>query len=92
MAVKEPKITTVLQMHLNGGSKFSSRIDKVFVDGVYFGVTLHEATNGSPHHKYTARELHYGQDTYDLMKSAEENGTDHINWILSYWTLSQLRK
>jgi hypothetical protein len=79
--VSEPKLTQVMTLHLNGGSKFSELHYKILADGAETGITLHERTNGSPNYKYTARELHFGEETLDLM---EEGHPKMRAWILEH--------
>lgn len=76
----KPILTRRMTMHLNGGSKFSELHYEILADGQKTGITLHERTNGRPHYRYTARELHFGEETLDLMKP---EGEDPEAWILA---------
>ena len=75
-----PVLTKHMTLHMNGGSKFSELHYEIRADGKPTGITLHERTNGSPQYKYTAREMHFGPDTLDLM---EKGHPDVTEWILA---------
>ncbi|HSH45086.1 MAG TPA: hypothetical protein VK966_04480 [Longimicrobiales bacterium] len=74
----KPKLTQRMKMHLNGGSKFSELHYEILADGEPTGITLHECTDGRPEYRYTARELHHGDETLDLMA---EDCPDPLAWI-----------
>lgn len=75
----EPKITGQMTLHLNGGSKFSELHYKVLVDNKETGITRHTRTDGSPKYKKVADELHYGEDTFDILAC---KGVGIKEWIM----------
>lgn len=78
--MSKPELTVRLKLHLNGGSKFSELHQDVFADGEPTGITIHTRTDGRPEYLITAKEIHAGDETLDLM---EEGGPDPEEWILA---------
>jgi len=55
---RRPEITTRLNMHLNGGSNYSLRVEDVLLDGEQIeGMSLGTTTDGSPEFVCTGKEL-----------------------------------
>ena len=53
-----PEITCRSIMHLNGGSKYSMRVDEILLDGeVIPGMTMGTGTDGSPTFICTSKEI-----------------------------------
>ena len=75
----KPKLTQRMTMHLNGGSKWSELHYEVLADGEPTGVTIHKRTNGSPDYRYTAFEVHAGEETLDVLKAPPGSMLDWIH-------------
>ncbi len=67
-----------LTLHLNGGEEFSEMHYVLWVGGKVTKITKHVQTNGSPEYKIMISELHFGDDTLDLLISSQNQLT---KWI-----------
>jgi hypothetical protein len=65
------KLTQRLTMHLNGGSKFSELHYEVLADGQPTGITIYRRTSGAPKYKITDYEIHYGEESLDVLTAAK---------------------
>jgi hypothetical protein len=63
----EAELTQRLTLHLNGGDKFSELHYEVLADKEPTGITIHKRTDGSPNYRYTAFEVHCGDETLDVL-------------------------
>jgi hypothetical protein len=72
------KLTQQMTLHVNGGENFSELHYKVLADGKETGITIHKRTNGRPEYKYTAYEIHYGEETFDALAA---HGKGMTKWI-----------
>ena len=90
---RRPEITTRLTMHLNGGDKYSMRVEEILLDGLVIpGMTMGTGTDGSPEFLLTSKEICWHppgshndpeqEERLDLMTLHE--GKAYIDdWILS---------
>ncbi len=86
----KPKITAETVLHVNGGGRYSTLVQKVLIDGEETKITLGTHTDGSPDFNVTGRRLAYqppgtwseeDRETLDLL---ELGGKQEVidAWIL----------
>lgn len=63
---KAAALTTRLDLHLNGGSKYSTRVDQIYHGGEPTGIRIHVQTDGSPRYQVVAKHLSYRTEELDL--------------------------
>lgn len=63
------KWTQSLQMHLNGGSKYSTLVYRVLCDGSVTNITRTRSTGGSPKYLLTGDVFVCGGDEFDALKA-----------------------
>lgn len=74
-----PALTQRMTLHLTG-AKYSSCHYVIDADGKPTGVLRHTKTNGRPQYKIVADELHFGEETFDILKA---KGRGMVDWVLA---------
>jgi hypothetical protein len=75
--MSETKLTKRLFRHLNGGSKFSELVYRIYSDDVRTEVYELTRTDGRPDYYITERKLVCGDEELDLLKPHE----DAVVWV-----------
>ena len=78
----EARWTQQMSMHLNGGSKFSELVFRLYRDGQETGITRRTLTrrtrtNGSPKYLKTIDVLQSGDETFDILAT---RGQGMLQW------------
>lgn len=74
-----PALTQRMTLHLTG-AKYSSCHYAIDADGKPTGVSRHTRTTGRPGYKITADELHFGEETFDVLAA---KGKGMVDWVLA---------
>lgn len=72
-------LTFKLHLHLNGGSEYSSRIEK----NDEWGIALNTETNGSPNYTITTKEL-YMLANHDVVMDMRKKPWDLDGFVAAY--------
>lgn len=76
-----PKLTQILNMHLNGGKKFSRMVWKILADDKDTGIARIRDTSGSPKYLVTSDKFLIGEEVFDVLAT---KGVGMEEWILSH--------
>lgn len=74
-----PALTQRMTLHLTG-KKYSSCHYAIDADGKPTGVSRHTKTNGRPGYKIVADEMHFGEETFDILGA---KGRGMVDWVLA---------